>query len=177
MSIPNDDWKQQGACRDHHPELWFSEPGSVDGTKALEICAPCPVRQQCLQHALAAPEQDGIWGGWTEKDRDRARRKRTRTQPRKSRRGKYTELSADEVVDVLARLDAGTPLPQVQTETGIGREVCRRVWREHRDTPNPPRRAMNQQAIARRAGQSRYSRVHSGNRPSVPGRPNYATST
>src|SRR5207249_7912786 len=36
---------------------------------AKRVCAECPVRQQCLEHALALPEQFGIWGGLTELER------------------------------------------------------------------------------------------------------------
>lgn len=35
----------------------------------------CPVRFECLDHALAVREQ-GVWGGTTEKERDRIRRSR-----------------------------------------------------------------------------------------------------
>ena len=30
---------------------------------AVELCAGCPVRQECLDYALAVDEQFGIWGG------------------------------------------------------------------------------------------------------------------
>lgn len=43
--------------------------------RAKEICADCPVQQACLQHALAAAEPYGVWGGLTEGERQ------TRTAP------------------------------------------------------------------------------------------------
>ncbi|MEV0446093.1 WhiB family transcriptional regulator [Streptomyces spectabilis] len=45
----NREWELAAACRDRDPEIWF------DGTmreKALEICADCPVRSQCLDAVL-----------------------------------------------------------------------------------------------------------------------------
>jgi WhiB family redox-sensing transcriptional regulator len=37
------------------------------------------VRQACLEHALAAREKEGIWGGATERERRRIIRQRRRT--------------------------------------------------------------------------------------------------
>ncbi|MFO7701064.1 MAG: WhiB family transcriptional regulator, partial [Acidimicrobiia bacterium] len=36
---------------------------------ALAVCAACPVRVECLGHALATNERFGVWGGTTEKER------------------------------------------------------------------------------------------------------------
>ena len=43
--------------------------------EAREICEPCPVRRQCLAHALMQPEPFGIWGGFTRQERIRMFRK------------------------------------------------------------------------------------------------------
>jgi WhiB family redox-sensing transcriptional regulator len=32
---------------------------------AKSICATCPVRVRCLEHAIASDERYGIWGGLT----------------------------------------------------------------------------------------------------------------
>ena len=42
---------------------------------AKEICAECPVRLLCLEHALEANEQYGIWGGTTYKERKLMKRR------------------------------------------------------------------------------------------------------
>lgn len=42
------------------------------------ICAGCTVRTQCLEEALAAGEQDGIWGGLTPEERRAEVRRRNR---------------------------------------------------------------------------------------------------
>ena len=42
-----------------------------DAEEAKAICAECPVRQACLEHALAHREREGVWGGATERERRR----------------------------------------------------------------------------------------------------------
>lgn len=42
--------------------------------EAKAICATCPVREECLEYALAFPEPLGIWGGMDEEERRRLRR-------------------------------------------------------------------------------------------------------
>jgi hypothetical protein len=51
-----------------HAEAWFPSSGKWDNTK---LCAGCPVQLDCLNHALAHPELEGIWGGTNEKGRKR----------------------------------------------------------------------------------------------------------
>lgn len=43
---------------------------------AKVVCASCPVREPCLEFALATRQMDGIWGGLTETQRRRLRRRR-----------------------------------------------------------------------------------------------------
>lgn len=37
--------------------------------RAKEICRTCPVRQPCLDYAVAIREPHGIWGGLNENER------------------------------------------------------------------------------------------------------------
>lgn len=37
--------------------------------RAKAVCATCPVRSECLEHALTHDERYGIWGGLTRKER------------------------------------------------------------------------------------------------------------
>ena len=49
-------------CGSAEPHLWFAEsPADVEAAKAL--CGPCPLRQSCLDGALARREPWGVWGG------------------------------------------------------------------------------------------------------------------
>lgn len=75
---PDPDWAEQGLCRTHpEPDLWFLDVGR-SSAPAKAICAACPVRDECLEHALRVNEKHGIWGGTTEKERRRLRRLRLR---------------------------------------------------------------------------------------------------
>ena len=77
--LPVDDflrpWQDQAACRAEQSELFFparSERASVRTrreNRAKAICAPCPVLQECREHALRVQEPAGIWGGLTEDER------------------------------------------------------------------------------------------------------------
>ena len=54
---------------------WFFVETSVP-VAALAVCCNCPVRNECLQHALTKPETYGVWGGLSARQRNRIRRGR-----------------------------------------------------------------------------------------------------
>lgn len=67
-------WQKKGACIRHDPELFHPMPRDYKGiARAKAICNRCPVRAQCLEHALTHGES-GVWGGTTEDERRGARR-------------------------------------------------------------------------------------------------------
>lgn len=69
-------WRARAACRGWDPETWFPEKTSAAAAAdATLICRHCPVRAECLRHALDFCEQAGVWGGITEREL-RALRKR-----------------------------------------------------------------------------------------------------
>jgi hypothetical protein len=75
---PERDWRQDAACRDADPELFFPEPGQLPQVAAAkEICAGCAVRGPCLDTALHGPlrrdDHLGIVAGTTARDRTRLR--------------------------------------------------------------------------------------------------------
>ncbi|MFU8841304.1 MAG: WhiB family transcriptional regulator [Nitriliruptoraceae bacterium] len=70
-------WQQEAACRDADPDLFFSTT-DADRQEALRLCSACPVRLECLEHALATREAYGIWGGTDEQERKRLVRRRRR---------------------------------------------------------------------------------------------------
>ena len=65
---PRPQWWFSALCRGIDPDLWFPERGEVT-TLAKAVCAECPVRQPCLEYALANSERHGIWGGKSERER------------------------------------------------------------------------------------------------------------
>ena len=73
-----DDWREEAACRDTDPDLFF--PIGTTGT-ALEqidaaktVCCSCPAQEACLEFALATNQESGVWGGTSEDDRRKLRK-------------------------------------------------------------------------------------------------------
>lgn len=70
------EWQMLGACRVEDTELFFHPEGergpSRSGREAAAkaVCKTCPVLLECRQHALAAREPYGVWGGLSEHDRE-----------------------------------------------------------------------------------------------------------
>lgn len=67
------DWRDDAACRDHDPELFFPEgtarPALRQAEQAKRICQSCPVRTLCLRFALQHGLGFGIWGGAADEER------------------------------------------------------------------------------------------------------------
>jgi WhiB family transcriptional regulator, redox-sensing transcriptional regulator len=61
----------RAACVGTDQDLWFSRDGETAAAwrlragEALAICTGCPIRQACLDEALACPisQQHGVFGG------------------------------------------------------------------------------------------------------------------
>jgi len=76
------DWQMNGACRGEDPSLFFHPDGERGPAReareaaAKAICAACPVRTMCAEHALTVREPYGVWGGLSEDDRDAIYRRR-----------------------------------------------------------------------------------------------------
>lgn len=71
-------WIELAACRGLDAALFFPTRGEWTRGEAREVCGGCPVRAECLEHALEAGEKFGIWGGKTERQRRVMRRARQR---------------------------------------------------------------------------------------------------
>jgi WhiB family redox-sensing transcriptional regulator len=71
-------WRQRGACRGIDPDTFYP-PSDEEAGPAKAICAECPVREACLEFALANRERDGVWGGATERERRRMVRQRRKS--------------------------------------------------------------------------------------------------
>lgn len=68
-------WRKQAACIDLNSDSFFLAGDDLEGMRrAQEICATCPVREPCLEFALASNQSLGIWGGTTPNERRRLRR-------------------------------------------------------------------------------------------------------
>jgi WhiB family transcriptional regulator, redox-sensing transcriptional regulator len=51
-------------------------PASRQVSLAKAACAACPVREECLEFAIATIQNDGVWGGTTEDERRLIKRAR-----------------------------------------------------------------------------------------------------
>ncbi|GAA4553220.1 WhiB family transcriptional regulator [Amycolatopsis samaneae] len=73
MDAMTADWQEEAACRNEDPELFFpiSEvgPGARQTRHAQAVCARCPVRAECLSHALRNGLDHGVFGGTTAAER------------------------------------------------------------------------------------------------------------
>src|SRR5205807_2229613 len=58
------------ACEGADPDGWWPR-GRENREAALTACGRCPVQPECRAYALAAGEQDGIWGGLLPEERRR----------------------------------------------------------------------------------------------------------
>ena len=68
------EWHQRAACRGE-TALYFS--GAAENVeKATAICQACAVREECHKTAMSDPDLQGVWAGFTEKERVEQRRSR-----------------------------------------------------------------------------------------------------
>lgn len=70
-------WMHEGNCRNHPPEVFFPSDG-VGVLIAQRICETCPVKAECLEHALEERIDHGVWGGASERQRRRLLKQRRR---------------------------------------------------------------------------------------------------
>lgn len=95
--MENVEWREHRACKGVDPSIFFPEeepdpprsergPGRpvlrphnpVSESDPFWWCQRCPVRQPCLDHAIAIGAS-GIWGGMTTLERNSEMRRRKRT--------------------------------------------------------------------------------------------------
>lgn len=67
------DWRDNASCRDQDPELFFSvgegASARAQDDEAKSVCDRCPVVAECLDWAIDAGVDDGIWGAMTPAER------------------------------------------------------------------------------------------------------------
>jgi WhiB family transcriptional regulator, redox-sensing transcriptional regulator len=123
------DWRQDAACRDADPELFFPEPGQLPQVaKAKEICAGCAVRGPCLDTALHGPlsrdDHHGIVAGTTAHDR-----RQLRGRPAMAEGTRFlTDRAAAEQALALANQ---VSIDRAARELGVSKQALRRAFDEH----------------------------------------------
>jgi WhiB family redox-sensing transcriptional regulator len=116
----HDGWQARAACRLQDPELFYPASGTTDSPearKALQICADCPVREACLEDALARRERHGIWGGTSPEQRVAMLRARRNLAARR------------------AVAEQSWPLGGLPRRTGAGRVGAPHLGTRHADGP------------------------------------------
>jgi len=86
--IEDEPWRIDARCADGTSalvDLFFSEQLD-DILRAKAFCLECPVRQPCLEAAVARREPWGVWGGEIVLDGAIVAFKRPRGRPRKTDR-------------------------------------------------------------------------------------------
>ena len=56
-------WITQGKCRTMESDLFFPAPGERPLVAPEELCAGCPVLEECRKYAGRIGNAWGVWGG------------------------------------------------------------------------------------------------------------------
>ena len=133
-------WREQAACRGARIEVFFPGRGETAGP-ARQVCAQCPVRQQCLEFAVSNRIVYGIWGGLTGPER-RA------LQP-----GWLRAARRDRDEAILAADAAGFTAEEIARSFGLSRMTVTRIARRgNRDARAEPDRLASQTPPLREGG-------------------------
>jgi WhiB family redox-sensing transcriptional regulator len=108
MFVPEgqESWQEEALCAQTDPALFFPEKGGST-REAKKVCRECPVVAQCLEWALEAGEEHGVWGGMSERERTAY----ARTRPRKTKRDFGVPTDA-EISRQRSRFAAAPPVEQ-----------------------------------------------------------------
>ena len=71
-------WYDYAACRGQDPEMFFPVGVSELAQRQLQrptVCAGCSVRSLCLEFAVLAGVEHGVWGGLGEDERHATNRR------------------------------------------------------------------------------------------------------
>jgi WhiB family redox-sensing transcriptional regulator len=68
------EWRERAVCKGETDAFFSRSHQSLARARAL--CCECPVRDECLDAALADPGLEGLWGGTIEAERRRLRKSR-----------------------------------------------------------------------------------------------------
>lgn len=74
--IDSESWWAKAACLGSDTDLFFPV-GKIEVTpEAAAVCRTCPVRQPCLDYAMADLDLMGTWAATSQAERRRLRRSR-----------------------------------------------------------------------------------------------------
>jgi WhiB family redox-sensing transcriptional regulator len=111
------DWMEDARCAQVDPELWHPDGKGVGYRDAKQVCAGCPVQQQCADFAqqvegdLAHSHRHGLWGGQLPRARADAaagnerRRREAEREERIIRLYRRGGLDAEQIADLVGCTD------------------------------------------------------------------------
>jgi hypothetical protein len=92
-------WLDAALCLEVGPDLFFEEvQGGAEPAQAKALCRSCEARTACLSWALEARIQDGVFGGFTPRNRRRVARQHKAGKP-------LEDLIAEDDAEFYARMD------------------------------------------------------------------------
>lgn len=84
MNLSDRDWRDDAACLDEDPELFFpigtTGPAVQQIEDAKDVCADCPVIGTCLAYALDTGQDHGVWGGTADEERRALKRQQAKAR-------------------------------------------------------------------------------------------------
>ncbi len=89
-------WMAEAACgAPNVPHEWFFPDESKGETpvKAISVCNGCIVKDECLVYAVSTGQEQGVWGGKSERQR---RREKRRANEQALKKANEAERSAEE---------------------------------------------------------------------------------
>ena len=119
-------WQEKALCTEVGGDLFYPELGEL-GSDAKTVCRRCEARVACLDYALQARDRDGIFGGFTERQRLKVARDHAAGMP---------------LEDIIAEDDAAF-YARIEAREALGDEYERRQAGERR------RRRQKQEALAK----------------------------
>jgi WhiB family redox-sensing transcriptional regulator len=123
------DWRQEAACRDSDPELFFPETGQLPQVaQAKAVCAGCAVRGPCLAAALHGPQahddHTGIFAGTTARERVALRSRPSMAQ---GTRFLHDRAAAEQALELANRVS----IDQAARDLGVSKQALRRAFDQH----------------------------------------------
>lgn len=116
-------WFADAACRGYDVDLFFADRGVGANRdpyrEARQVCAGCPVRDECLDYAIELGLRHGFWGGRTERQRRALRGQRDRRTLSASQRAHAARLHA-----------AGLTAEEIGRQFGVTSRTVHRILAE-----------------------------------------------
>jgi len=126
------EWMSDAICAQTDPDLFFPEGSGQNTNKAKALCATCPVRTECGEHAqrlegdLSHGLRHGAWGGMS-------------AVQRANLGGRHRNAERDAAI---LRLDArGVPPEEIAAQLGISDRTVFRVKAAQAPGPSTERSA------------------------------------